>query len=56
MSAISTERTAAAWDVPRVADLLERTLTESGERLVDLVEASPVLLVFLRHAGCTFWR
>lgn len=36
--------------------LLERTRTESGERLTDLCAASPVLLVFLRHAGCSFCR
>jgi peroxiredoxin len=56
MSAISVEKRVADWDVTGVADVLERTSTESGERLVDLVQASPVLLVFLRHAGCTFCR
>ena len=35
---------------------LERASTQSGEKLVDLSGASPVLLVFLRHAGCTFCR
>jgi len=30
--------------------------TESGNNLLMLTEASPVLLVFLRHFGCTFCR
>src|ERR1700679_906907 len=30
--------------------------TESGASLLELVEASPVLLVFLRHFGCSFCR
>jgi len=30
--------------------------TESGGNLPGLVEASPVLLVFLRHFGCSFCR
>jgi peroxiredoxin len=43
----------------RLQDLvqtLECALTQSGECLGKLSEASPVLLVFLRHAGCTFCR
>jgi hypothetical protein len=56
MSALSVEKRAAIWDVTGVAGVLEHTSTETGERLVDLVQASPVLLVFLRHAGCTFCR
>src|SRR5208337_3527798 len=35
---------------------LECAVTQTGETLVGLSEASPVLLVFLRHAGCTFCR
>jgi hypothetical protein len=30
--------------------------TESGASLLSLAEASPVLLVFLRHFGCSFCR
>ena len=29
---------------------------ESGASLLELVEASPVLLIFLRHFGCSFCR
>jgi hypothetical protein len=31
-------------------------LTQSGDKIMDLSAASPVLLVFLRHAGCSFCR
>src|ERR1700694_1815480 len=30
--------------------------TESGATLLELTEASPVLLIFLRHFGCSFCR
>jgi peroxiredoxin len=36
--------------------LLERTRTESGKTLLELVDEQPVLLVFLRHFGCAFCR
>jgi len=39
-----------------IVEALEAAHTQSGERLAALTEASPVLLVFLRHAGCTFCR
>ena len=35
---------------------LESAFTQSGENLVRLSQSAPVLLVFLRHAGCTFCR
>ncbi len=38
------------------ATLLCRTLTSTGESLAALSEKSPVLLVLLRHEGCTFCR
>jgi len=42
------------------ADEVARTLasidTESGANLLALAEASPVLLIFLRHFGCSFCR
>src|SRR5260370_37078795 len=40
-------------DVPQA---LASIHTESGGSLLALVEASPVLLVFLRHFGCSFCR
>jgi peroxiredoxin len=43
-------------DAFAIARLLETATTESGVKLLDLLEKSPVLLVFLRHAGCTFCR
>jgi peroxiredoxin len=39
-----------------VAQALASVHTESGASLLELAEASPVLLVFLRHFGCSFCR
>ena len=39
-----------------VAETLASIRTESGASLLELTEASPVLLVFLRHFGCSFCR
>lgn len=39
-----------------VAKTLVSIHTESGASLFDLVSASPVLLIFLRHFGCSFCR
>lgn len=39
-----------------IVQALEGARTQSGQTLSALSEASPVLLVFLRHAGCTFCR
>lgn len=48
--------TDASVDAFAIARLLEAARTESGAKLMDLLEESPILLVFLRHAGCTFCR
>ncbi|MDP9050984.1 MAG: redoxin domain-containing protein [Acidobacteriota bacterium] len=39
-----------------VSAALAGVRTESGKSLLELAEASPVLLVFLRHFGCSFCR
>ena len=39
-----------------LVEALSSIHTESGASLLSLVEASPVLLVFLRHFGCSFCR
>jgi hypothetical protein len=39
-----------------IATAFHETRTEAGHTLLDLVNASPVLLVFLRHFGCSFCR
>jgi hypothetical protein len=39
-----------------LAEALAEVRTESGATLLELAEASPVLLVFLRHFGCSFCR
>jgi hypothetical protein len=43
----STERS-------NLADSLREFHTETGRSLIDLVDESPVLLIFLRHFACTF--
>jgi len=39
-----------------VAAALSDVTTEAGNNLLALSEASPVLLIFLRHFGCSFCR
>src|SRR5271170_5977622 len=39
-----------------VARTFASVRTESGTSLLELAEASPVLLIFLRHFGCSFCR
>jgi peroxiredoxin len=39
-----------------MAALLQQYRTESGRTLLELVDESPLLLVFLRHFGCSFCR
>jgi peroxiredoxin len=43
-------------EVLGAARTLEAAVTQNGNRLVDLAGESPILLVFLRYAGCTFCR
>src|SRR5476649_2675717 len=42
--------------VDEMATALASIRTESGASLLALADASPVLLVFLRHFGCSFCR
>ncbi len=39
-----------------IADLLNEKMTSSGSDLATLSNLHPILVVFLRHAGCTFCR
>lgn len=39
-----------------LAEVLASIHTEAGSSLLNLTEASPVLLIFLRHFGCSFCR
>jgi thiol-disulfide isomerase/thioredoxin len=50
---MSTTDTATEQEV---AQALSEIYTESGANLLELTNASPVLLVFLRHFGCSFCR
>ena len=36
--------------------MLQQYRTESGRTLLELVDQSPLLLIFLRHFGCSFCR
>ncbi len=47
---------AVAGPVNETARALASVHTESGANLLALAEESPVLLVFLRHFGCSFCR
>ena len=48
--------TGTSWSAAQsnLADSLRGFHTETGRPLLDLVDASPVLLVFLRHFACAF--
>ena len=39
-----------------LSDALRRFCTESGRTLHELSQESPILLIFLRHFGCSFCR
>ena len=43
-------------DQAEMAAVLQQYTTESGRTLLQLVDESPVLLIFLRHFGCSFCR
>jgi peroxiredoxin len=43
-------------DASVVSQVLESSLTQAGKSIVELSAEAPVLLVFLRHAGCSFCR
>jgi peroxiredoxin len=47
---------AGTRSVEELSETLASIRTESGASLLALAEASPVLLVFLRHFGCSFCR
>ena len=49
-------RTSGTESVNEVTEALASIHTESGVNLLELAEKSPVLLVFLRHFGCSFCR
>jgi hypothetical protein len=51
--AIATEN---ASRTAEMASALGGIRTESSRTLLELVDESPVLLIFLRHFGCTFCR
>jgi hypothetical protein len=48
--------TAQSTEQAEVAAAFREVHAESGRSLLEIVDESPVLLVFLRHFGCTFCR
>jgi peroxiredoxin len=46
----------SAYQMSESDDPLRELQTNTGERLDDLADVQPQLVVFLRHAGCTFCR
>lgn len=46
----------AEQDLQEIVRTIESSVTQTGEKLITLCAGSPVLLVFLRHAGCPFCR
>ncbi len=46
----------SAYDLPESDDPLRDIQANTGEYLNDLANQSPQLVLFLRHAGCTFCR
>lgn len=51
-----TKETSSVKALRATAELLERAMTQNGESLAEIAASHSVLLVFLRHAGCTFCR
>ncbi len=43
-------------DAGHIRRVLENARSQSGKSIVELAAASPLLIVFLRHAGCPFCR
>jgi peroxiredoxin len=56
MAASAQPGTAVPATKVELADVLVEFRTESGRTMLELVDESPVLLMFLRHFGCAFCR
>lgn len=39
-----------------LVEVLRSTITEQGSTLLELADASPLLIIFLRHFGCSYCR
>ena len=51
-----SQATGSAYAEPEADDPLRELRTNTGQRLDDLADSQPQLVIFLRHAGCTFCR
>jgi hypothetical protein len=56
LKARGTDPQQAEPQATEMAAVLGRHRTESGRTLLELVDESPLLLIFLRHFGCSFCR
>jgi hypothetical protein len=56
LKARATDPQQAEPQATEMAAVLGRYRTESGRTLLELVDESPLLLIFLRHFGCSFCR
>jgi hypothetical protein len=56
LKARATDPQQAEPQATELAAVLGRYRTESGRTLLELVDESPLLLIFLRHFGCSFCR
>lgn len=48
--------TGSAYEIPEADDPLREIKSNTGDLLNDLASSTPQLVLFLRHAGCTFCR
>lgn len=53
---IMTNSTDQTVSTPSLGDVLRDTVTSTGQTLAEISDERPMLIVFLRHAGCTFCR
>ena len=54
MVAVGTDLSAKRVEQMELSEALREFHTETGRSLLELVDASPVLLIFLRHFSCAF--
>ena len=52
----SASSTGPGPDEASLAELMDASLTQNGESLAAISKRNPLLVVFLRHFGCTFCR
>jgi hypothetical protein len=57
MTMLAADPSSQEWgQETEMAAVLQEYRTETGRTLLELVDESPLLLIFLRHFGCSFCR